>query len=430
VRFEQPSVNLVRNADGHWNLEAVLVHASRVDTAPTAQQKAGAAPRFPYIEATGGRINLKLGAEKMPFSLTDADFALWLPSPQTWRVRLEGKPMRTDSNIGDPGTVRVEGVLQRAARMEDVPVDLHASWYDAPLGEASRLISGDDRGWRGTLHAEASLQGPLSSAALQTRVTLDDLRRTDFVPAQPLDETVRCAAKANVPATLLSDLTCAMPVGGTQPIALAAAQLDLAHPEAAQATVTAAKLPLDWVFGWLRLFSPRIPQDPRVPGSVDAELTHAPATPLRSWSGTATVTMPGRHAAGSARSNVSAGEPAQQFPLTVTADGSAWTAQMPPTTVRLGAASDVTVSGQASPSGYSFAVNGTASTAQLTPIVHAFPQLGDDTGLLNTKTGAAPDAVRAIALSCTRVLSGGQVCTSPAPVAPRAPRRSGHTRRR
>ncbi|HEY5382670.1 MAG TPA: AsmA family protein, partial [Acidobacteriaceae bacterium] len=82
VTFVEPSVNLVRNAQGRWNLEGVLVHASHIDTAPTAQQKAGPTPRFPYIEATGGRINIKEGEEKMPFSLADANFALWLPSAQ------------------------------------------------------------------------------------------------------------------------------------------------------------------------------------------------------------------------------------------------------------------------------------------------------------------------------------------------------------
>ena len=217
VKFENPSVNLVRSADGRWNLENVLLHASHVDTAPTAQQRPGPAPRFPYIEATGGRINLKLGQEKMPFSLTDADFALWLPSPQVWRVRLEGKPTRTDSNIGDPGTVRVEGSLQRAARMQDVPVDLHASWYDAPLGEASKLVSGDDRGWRGTLHADVWLQGPLGSAALKTKTTLVDLRRADFVPARSLDESISCASSADLPAVQLTNLACTMPIEDAEP---------------------------------------------------------------------------------------------------------------------------------------------------------------------------------------------------------------------
>ena len=83
---------------------------------PTAQRKAGPEPRFPYIEATGARVNLKLADEKEPFSLTDADFALWLPTPAQWRVRIEGKPARTDTNISDPGTVRLEGSLETGGR--------------------------------------------------------------------------------------------------------------------------------------------------------------------------------------------------------------------------------------------------------------------------------------------------------------------------
>jgi uncharacterized protein involved in outer membrane biogenesis len=121
IRFIEPSLNLVRNPDGKWNLQSLLMHAARVNTAPTAQRKAGPQPRFPYIEATGARVNLKLGNEKKAFSLTDADFALWLPSPQQWRLRLEAKPARTDTNIADPGTLRLEGSLERAATMADVP---------------------------------------------------------------------------------------------------------------------------------------------------------------------------------------------------------------------------------------------------------------------------------------------------------------------
>src|ERR1700761_4590314 len=231
VKFENPSVNLVRSVDGRWNLEGVLLHASHVDTAPTAQQRAGATPRFPYIEATGGRINLKLGQEKMPFSLTDADFALWLPSPQTWRVRLEGKPSRTDANIGDPGIVRLDGSLQRAARMQDVPVTLHASWYDAPLGEASRLVSGSDRDWRGTLHSDLWLEGPLAAATLRMKMTLVNLRRADFVPAHSLDESISCTSSADVPGARLSNIACEVPTPGPQPIEIAVPEMDLKHPQ-------------------------------------------------------------------------------------------------------------------------------------------------------------------------------------------------------
>ncbi|HEX7158206.1 MAG TPA: AsmA family protein, partial [Edaphobacter sp.] len=86
IHFTEPSVNLVHRPDGKWNIEGILLQASRVAAAPTAQEKAGPAPRFPYIEVTGARLNLKQGAEKTPFSLADADFALWLPNPEQWRL--------------------------------------------------------------------------------------------------------------------------------------------------------------------------------------------------------------------------------------------------------------------------------------------------------------------------------------------------------
>ena len=421
VKFVDPSVNLVRNADGRWNLESVLLHASRVDTAPTAQRKAGPEPRFPYIEATGGRINLKLGQEKMPFSLTDADFALWLPSPQTWRVRLEGKPTRTDANIGDPGTVRLEGELQRAEHMQDVPVDLHASWYDAPLGEASKLVSGNDRGWRGTLHADVSLQGPLGAAALKTKLTFVDLRRADFVPVHSLDESISCTSMADLPGAALSNVACEVPTTGEQPLEIAAAQMDLTHPRAAQAIVQAQKIPLDWVFEWMRLFSARIPADPRVPGTVDADLVHVAQTPVTDWNGTVTLSMPvqPRRANGEILP-VKGTSPTQDFEATLGSTPDGWTATLKPTPLRLGPGADLVLSGQASQAGYSFTVAGDASAAQLASIAHALPQIADGTGIGSANKPVVEDAIHPIALSCTRVLNGGQACTAPAPV-PRHP---------
>ncbi len=439
VKFEQPSVNLVRRADGRWNLEGVLLHASHVDTAPTAQQRPGAAPRFPYIEATGGRINLKLGNEKMPFSLTDTDFALWLPSPQTWRVRLEGKPTRTDSNIGDPGVVRIEGSLQRAGRMQDVPVDLHASWYDAPLGQASRLISGDDRGWRGTLHADGWVRGPLGSAAARTKITIDDLRRADFVPARSLDESITCESSADLPAVRLANVECTVPIDGAEPLDIAAAAMDLSQPKAAEAAVEAKKLPLDWVFGWMRLFSPRIPASPRVQGNVDASLAHAADAPVTDWNGTVALTMPipARRANGERLSVKTAADvPAttQQFEVTLSAGANGWTAMLSPTPLRLGPGADLTLSGQASASSYSFTLAGQASAAQLASITHALPQLADDTGLVlaggaETPNSGTADSIRTIALACTRQFSGGQTCSAPAPQPRRPARRNGRSRR-
>src|ERR1700722_9865110 len=135
ISFTEPSVNLVRAADGKWNLESILLQASRIEAAPTVQAKPGSAPRFPYIEATGARLNLKQGAEKLPLSLTEAEFALWLSNPQEWHVRLQARPTRTDTSVSDAGVVRLEGTLGRATSLGAVPLNLQGEWRNAPLGD-------------------------------------------------------------------------------------------------------------------------------------------------------------------------------------------------------------------------------------------------------------------------------------------------------
>lgn len=107
VDISDASVNLVRNEDGRWNVGSVLLEASHVRNAPTAQTRPGPAPRFPYIEASGIRINVKRGTEKLPYSLVNADFSMSLVQPEVWRVKLEGQPVRTDLELfaSDTGTL-------------------------------------------------------------------------------------------------------------------------------------------------------------------------------------------------------------------------------------------------------------------------------------------------------------------------------------
>jgi AsmA protein len=299
-------------------------------------------------------------------------------------------------------------------------------WYDAPLGEASKLVSGNDRGWRGTLHADVWLQGPLGAAALKTKTTLVDLRRADFVPARPLDESLSCASVADLPAVQLTNVACTLPIDNAAPLEIAAPQMNLTAPKTAQATLQAQKLPLDWIFGWMRLFSARIPPEPSVHGTVDASLVHLAQASVTDWNGSLTLTMPvPAHQASGEPVPVSAATSAPQqqlFQAAVNSTGNGWSATLEPTPVRLAPGAELMLSGQASAAGYSFTLAGQASAAQLASVTHALPQLADDTGLILPKASTATDAMHAIALSCTRVLSGGQVCSTPVPV-PRHPAR-------
>jgi hypothetical protein len=174
-----PSLNLVYEHD-HWNMEPLLLRVEQVPTAPTAKRSAEQRSRFPYIEASGGRINLKLGPEKKPYALTNTDFAFWLAAEDTWHIRLEGHPVRTDMNLSDTGTVRVEGDVKRSANLRDMPVKLQVSWEKSQLGQFSRLVLGQDKGWRGALDATAEIAGPLADLRINATADVDSFRRFDI----------------------------------------------------------------------------------------------------------------------------------------------------------------------------------------------------------------------------------------------------------
>src|SRR5438874_8306623 len=190
--LENPSLNLVRGADGRWNLEPLLMHASEVPTAPTSRRTPEARPRFPYIEANGGRINFKNGNEKKVFALNDADFALWLASEEEWGMRLSARPMRTDADLGDTGILKLSGRLQRATALRQASLHLNLTWENAQLGQLTQLIYGRDRGWRGRVDSEAALSGTPAGLNIALKVSVDDFRRYDIASADSFSAEVGC----------------------------------------------------------------------------------------------------------------------------------------------------------------------------------------------------------------------------------------------
>src|SRR2546430_1882018 len=149
LSLTEPSLNLVRDRQGRWNLENLLERAAQIPVAPTKKASTEVRPGFPYIEADRGRINLKLEQEKKPYALMAADFALWQESENVWGMRLKAQPVRMDFNLTDTGTVSVNGSWQRAATLRQTPLQFTMEWTDAQLGQVSKLVSGKDQGWRG-----------------------------------------------------------------------------------------------------------------------------------------------------------------------------------------------------------------------------------------------------------------------------------------
>ena len=264
ITLDAPSVNLVHLPDGRWNLESILLQAARMPAAPTGQRASGTTPRFPYIEATGARVNLKQGYEKLPLSLTDAQFSLWLPEPEQWRLRLEGHPTRTDAAPAYTGTLELEGTLGKAGRLEAVPVDLEGEWSAAPLGAVSQILMGRDAGLRGEMTLSASMHGRVGDNALATRLRLVNLRRSEFVPDQTLEIDLRCTAQAGDLFHRFENARCSWPAEDPQNgLQLSANIPDLFRPANASGRVTLRQVPLSGLLTGLRVASPRISPDAR-----------------------------------------------------------------------------------------------------------------------------------------------------------------------
>ncbi|HTC92649.1 MAG TPA: AsmA family protein [Terriglobales bacterium] len=194
LSVKEPSLNLVRNSQGRWNVESLLTRAAQIPSAPTGNAHAESRPRFPYIEADSGRINFKIGPEKKAFALTEADFSLWLASEDLWNMRLVARPIRSDANLGDTGTLKLSGSFQRSPDLHATPFLLQATWQKAQLGQLTHLIYGRDRGWRGAVTATAKLTGSPRSFDFTGAVSVDDFRRYDIASNDSLDFNINCNA--------------------------------------------------------------------------------------------------------------------------------------------------------------------------------------------------------------------------------------------
>jgi len=417
-----PNLNLVRNAQGRWNIEGLLMHAAQVDIAPTAQRRPGPEPRFPYIEATGGRINVKIGEEKLPFALTEADFALWLPESQEWRVRLEARPVRTDTNVSETGVLRLEGSLGRAASIAEIPVDLSASWHNAPLGEVSKVITGSDKDWRGTLMAEASLLGRLGDAELKTSLNFNDLRRADFVPEKTLDVHVECSGMVNVTTAVVLSPQCSVPVSTTLPVSQVSAtsdRIDLSAPRNTRIQIGSPGVSEDWLLDWARLFSEHLPPCASCGTlTVQGSVVYLGGPDGGRWQGRVEGTMPSAFD----RTNPDSG----RLGFVITGAGDEFLIE--PVDLVPAGKPPLTLSGTLDKNGYTLALIGTATEAQTRSLEIAMPPLGE--GLDKLLPDLFRDATKParVNILCSRKWSANsdskETCTTiPTELPPAKPRR-------
>ncbi len=161
LSLDHPSLILVKNADGRWNLERWLPPAS-LETTAQAKSTAAKAPdiaasRLATIEITDGRVNFKLGDDKKPFAFTAVKGSVEQISFGRWQINLEAQPWRSGVQLQSTGTIQVQGeVAGTSVRLR--PARLQIRWSRASLADFVRLARGEDEGVRGLFDLDATAE--------------------------------------------------------------------------------------------------------------------------------------------------------------------------------------------------------------------------------------------------------------------------------
>jgi uncharacterized protein involved in outer membrane biogenesis len=381
LSLTEPSLNLVRNNQGHWNLEYLVERSSRTLVAPTEKSKSETRPGFPYIEADRGRINFKFGFEKKQFALTEADFALFQDSENTWGVRLNAKPIRTDLNSSDTGLMKITGSWQRAQSLHETPLRFSFQWEKAQLGQASKLFYGNDKGWRGTAALSSEISGTPADLAITANGSVDDFRRYDVLGGGPMRIRAQCGGHYSSTTQSLSEIICQSPVGDGALTLHGSAIVSLNSP-VYHLAVTAQDVPLQALILLARHSKKELPNNLLAVGTIDGNIKvrREEKDGKRVWEGSAetsdlllrsqtdnselSVDKIRLAFSPAAPTNQSGGKHRRARPQT-SPQPTEDRADVGPFTVALGGTSPATVRGWLSRSGYSLSVEGPAQLQQV-----------------------------------------------------------------
>src|SRR5271165_4302188 len=167
MSFTRPSLILVRNAEGHWNLERWLPPARppAVQRAPVngPQTRAQSTYHLQKIDFDDGRINFKLQDEKRPFAFTGVSGSVEQVSSGRWQLQLEAQPWRSGVALQSAGTLQIRGdIAGTSARLQPARFAVH--WSEASLADLLRLFRGQDYGVRGSFTLDAAAQSGVPGA--------------------------------------------------------------------------------------------------------------------------------------------------------------------------------------------------------------------------------------------------------------------------
>jgi hypothetical protein len=182
LRFVRPSLNLVKQADGTWNVVELLGRISAPRRAPLNM--------VPALVLSEARLDFKFGLRKTTFYVAETDLDLYPQRSGNITVRFAGSPARTDRTGRGFGHFRGE-VTWPLAPSADPHLQADLALEPSDLSELTTLLEGYDIGIHGTVSTNAHISGPSSNLTVTGELRMEDVHRWDLLPVKGEDWRIR-----------------------------------------------------------------------------------------------------------------------------------------------------------------------------------------------------------------------------------------------
>ncbi len=281
LSLSRPSLNLVRNVSGDWNLAEWLPRppgslASRSPYGPARTPEH--VLRFRRIDIEDGRINFKHGDEKLPFAFTNVAGYVDAESPGRWHMSLEAVPSRAAVAVQHAGMFHLAATVGgTSSRLR--PAVLDFSWTGASISDVLRLVRNYDYGVRGTFDLSIDAQTAGDIWNLQGSAELAQLHRWNLAARSDnpsLDLTAQ--AKLNLQDSVLELTRAALdaPHSNVHAVGL----IDWKQPAKSSVEISSASasnpdssgIDLADVLPWLHAFRPGVADDLALRGAANLQM--------------------------------------------------------------------------------------------------------------------------------------------------------------
>ncbi len=268
LRLVDPSLNLVKRANGDWNVVELVGRLSAPRHAPLNL--------FPAFEVADARIDFKLGSRKTTLYLLESDLAIYPERSGKLYIRFSGSPARTDRAGNGFGHLRgtanwyVNPASAQANQLEaDVTLD------PSNLSELTTLFEGHDIGVHGTVSSRARIEGPSTALRISGELHLEDVHRWDLLPSSGEDWRIRYRGGIDGLGHKLNLQTAPWRASDPTPVALELLANDvLTHPDWSVLT-RLDQAPVQDLLPLAKRMGLTIPQDLAVTGSLDGTIGYS-----------------------------------------------------------------------------------------------------------------------------------------------------------